>query len=132
MVALLLLLAPAATPAAAQSAPPGAAQIDDSGTPPYENKLLRLSEILGSLQYLRTLCNDAERPIWRGFMARLLDREAGEEEQRRAQLTAAYNRGFRTFASVHANCSQAARMAESRYHREGETLTAEIIARYGN
>ena len=100
--------------------------------PPYEARLLRLAEILGSVQYLRNLCNSEGETSWRESMQALLDSETAGEENRREQLTAGYNRGFRAFASVYTTCTDAALVAEERYRREGATLVAEIVARYGN
>jgi uncharacterized protein (TIGR02301 family) len=100
--------------------------------PPYEDRLLRLAEILGSVQYLRNLCNGEGETTWRETMQALLDSETKNEAGRREVLTAGYNRGFRAFASVYTSCTDAARLAETRYRREGATLVSEIVARYGN
>jgi uncharacterized protein (TIGR02301 family) len=80
--------------------------------PPYEARLLRLAEILGSVQYLRNLCNGEGETAWRETMQALLDSETASEPDRRETLTAGYNRGFRAFASVYASCTDAARLAE--------------------
>ncbi len=100
--------------------------------PPYETKLLRLAEIIGSIQYLRNLCNPEGESGWLESMQALLDSETVGEADRRAQLTAGYNRGFRAFASVYTVCTASALVAEERYRHEGATLIAEIVARYGN
>lgn len=104
----------------------------DQPPPPYEARLLRLAEILGSVQYLRDLCNSEGETAWRESMQKLLDSETAGEESRREQLTAGFNRGFRAFASVYTACTDAALVAEERYRREGATLVTEIVARYGN
>lgn len=117
---------PAETPAV--EAPAAA----PAGVPPYEDRLLRLAEIIGSLQYLRNLCDPAGETEWRRSMEQLLDNETVGEPGRRAKLTAGYNRGYRAFAAVHTTCSDAAIAAEARYRREGEALASEIVARYGN
>lgn len=106
--------------------------VPDLPPPPYEARLLRLAEILGSVHYLRNLCNAEGEAGWRESMQRLLDSETAGEQNRREQLTAGYNRGFRAFASVYTGCTEAARVAEERYRREGATLVTEIVARYGN
>ena len=100
--------------------------------PPYDARLLRLAEILGSVQYLRNLCNPEGETNWRDGMQALLDSETAEEPNRREILTAGYNRGFRSFAAVYSSCTNAANVAEQRYRREGATLVSEIVARYGN
>lgn len=100
--------------------------------PLYDDKLMRLAQILGSLQYLRSLCASSEETVWRETMEKLLDAETSDDSSRREKLTAGYNRGFRAFAAVHTSCSDTAIAAEANYRREGEALTADILARYGN
>lgn len=106
----------------------------ENRTTPYDDRLLRISEILGGIHYLRTLCrqDDSEAEDWRGAMQELLDAETDGEPGRRARLTASFNRGYRSFASVHVQCTAAAAEQEARYRREGATLAAEVVARYGN
>ncbi len=99
---------------------------------PYDDRLGRLSEIIGAVHYLRNLCNVAGEPEWRQSLQALLDTETKEEPKRRARLTAAYNRGYRSFAAVYTSCTPAAVRAEENYRNEGATLATEITARYGN
>lgn len=98
---------------------------------PYDGQLLRLAEVLGSITYLRELCS-APQEDWRRTMRQLLDSDAANEPARRERLTAAYNRGYRSFAAVHTSCTLAARTAEERYRNEGATLATEITSRFGN
>ncbi|TNM66733.1 TIGR02301 family protein [Aliirhizobium smilacinae] len=98
---------------------------------PYDGPLLRLAEVLGSISYLRELCG-APQEDWRRTMRQLLDSDAANEPARRERLTAAYNRGYRSFAAVHSSCTLAARNAEERYRNEGATLATEIASRFGN
>jgi uncharacterized protein (TIGR02301 family) len=65
-------------------------------------------------------------------MQQLLDSETNGEPQRKEKLTAAFNRGYRAFASVYTDCTQAAIVAEERYRNEGATLATEITSRFGN
>lgn len=102
----------------------------DPGDPPYQAKIERLSEILGSVHYLRNLCGDATS-IWREKMDALLTAENPVVE-RRARLVARFNRGYRSFASVYEKCTPAATLALARYTSEGDSLTKEIVLRYGN
>ena len=99
---------------------------------PYDDQLLRLSEILGSINYLRNLCSSATEDDWRTGMQQLLDAETKNEPKRKERLTAAFNRGYRSFASVYTNCTPQAVVAEERYRNEGATLATEITARFGN
>jgi uncharacterized protein (TIGR02301 family) len=99
---------------------------------PYDDKLSRLAEVLGSVHYLRTLCKAETGDKWRLSMQQLLDSEATDEPRRKEKLTAAFNRGYRAFASVYTDCTSAAIMAEERYRNEGATLATEITSRFGN
>lgn len=99
---------------------------------PYDDRLSRFAEIMGSIHYLRGLCDPARAEEWRAGMQSLLDVETRDEPARREALTAAFNRGYRSFASVYTRCTQAAIAAEERYRNEGATLAAEISARFGN
>jgi uncharacterized protein (TIGR02301 family) len=126
----LALPASAASPKAEPAIPEAPA---DAGTPaPYDDKLLRLGEILGSVSYLRHLCAPSDPQDWRLAMQKLLDTETRDEAKRKERLTAAFNRGYRSFASVYTDCTQQAITAEQQYRNEGATLAAEITARYGN
>lgn len=97
---------------------------------PYDAKLLRLAEVLGSLHYLRTLCGEKGNP-WREQMQKMLETEKPEPD-RKAKLVARFNHGYRSFAAVHVACTDTAISAIERYMKEGETLTGEIVVRYGN
>ncbi|MBD8553093.1 TIGR02301 family protein [Rhizobium sp. CFBP 8762] len=99
---------------------------------PYDEQLGRLSEILGSVHYLRTLCKQAAGPDWRQSMQDLLNGETANEEERKARLTASFNRGYRAFASVYTACTPAAIAVEEAYRAKGATLVSEITARFGN
>jgi uncharacterized protein (TIGR02301 family) len=130
-----VLLAFACLPlgAQAQNGPPTGMPVAAAEKPaPYDARLLRLSEILGSVHYLRTLCKDPAADTWRQSMQDLLDKEVQGEAQRRARMTAAFNRGYRTFASVYTVCTPPAVVADQRYRAEGATLASEITARFGN
>jgi uncharacterized protein (TIGR02301 family) len=103
-----------------------------SDSVPYDDKLLRLAEVIGSVHYLRTLCKAADGDQWRAGMQQLLDSETRDEPQRKEKLTAAFNRGYRAFASVYTDCTPSAIVAEERYRNEGATLVTEITSRFGN
>jgi uncharacterized protein (TIGR02301 family) len=125
---LPLVAAQPAKPAAAPTAPPPPAEEKPA---PYDSQLTRLAEVLGSISYLRQLCG-AEQEDWRAMMAKLLDSDTANEPRRRERLTAAFNRGYRSFAAVHTTCTDSARAAEQLYRNEGATLAAEIAGRFGN
>jgi uncharacterized protein (TIGR02301 family) len=98
---------------------------------PYDDRLLRMAEILGSVHYLRNLCNGRETE-WRQLMSALLADETRNEPKRAAKLTAGFNRGYRAFAATYTKCTPQAIAAEEKYRAEGATLATEITARFGN
>ena len=106
------------------------ARAAEPGDPPFQAKLERLSEILGSVHYLRNLCGE-KSAVWRDKMDELLTAENPQPE-RRSRLVARFNRGYRSFASVYGDCTESATLALKNYTREGEGLTKEIVLRYGN
>jgi uncharacterized protein (TIGR02301 family) len=132
--ALLVSVAvPVSSYAASQKPPqPPAPPPQESKPAPYDDKLARLSEILGAVQYLRTLCPSTGPQEWRKAMSDILAADTANEPQRKQRMTAAFNRGYRTFAAVHTSCTPAALSAEEKYRNEGATLAQEITSRFGN
>jgi len=97
---------------------------------PFEEQLLRLAEILGSLHYLRNLCGETGQD-WRGRMESLLEVE-NPDEARRARFVERFNRGYRGFETTYTACTASAVEAIRRYMREGEALTRDTASRFGN
>lgn len=128
----LLVLAGPAMAQGKTTPPPPEEDVPPTVTVPYDDKLARLAEVLGSVHYLRTLCKAPGADEWRNGMQQLLNSETGNEPQRKEKLTAAFNRGYRAFASVYTDCTPAAIVAEERYRNEGATLATEITSRFGN
>jgi len=122
LIAALFALPLAGAPAYAQGSAASAT---------FDNSLTRLSEILGSLHYLRTVCGANEGLKWRNEMSALVDAEAPGGE-RRARMTAAFNRGYRDFQQNYRTCTPAADFAIRRYLAEGAKIAREITARYAN
>ena len=112
--AALVLSVAAALPAAAQ--PSGAAD-----TRPYDERLLRLSEILGAVHYLRELCGANEGQVWRDRMRELMDAE-GSSALRRAKLTRSFNNGYRSYSRTYNSCTPSAQTAISRFLTEGAEI----------
>ncbi|WP_106755387.1 TIGR02301 family protein [Pannonibacter carbonis] len=110
------------------TAPQGWAQAP-ADEPPYERQLLRLSEILGALHFLRPLCARPDEPAWRDQMQALLDAEAADEARKR-RLVERFNHGYRGFASVYHSCTPAARDALTSYVSEGSALVRDVTSRY--
>ncbi|WP_186386905.1 TIGR02301 family protein [Stappia sp. TSB10P1A] len=118
----VLLLAGLGHPALAQVPP----RTDD---PPYEADLMRLSEILGALHYLRPLCGSPDGSVWRDQMEALLEAEVQDDERRR-RFIERFNQGYRGFSSVYLKCTPAAEAALARYIEEGSALTRNVTTRY--
>jgi uncharacterized protein (TIGR02301 family) len=97
---------------------------------PYDDGLVRLSEILGSMHYLRELCGASEGTLWRDQMQGVIDAEQADGE-RLARLVDGFNRGYEGFKSVYRACTPAATIAVDRYMQEGARIARDIAARYG-
>jgi uncharacterized protein (TIGR02301 family) len=121
------------TPASAQgkAKPPAAAAEPVEPPPaPYEAELLRLSEIMGALAYLRDLCGKRDATEWHKQMASLLEAE-GTTKARRARLAGAYNRGFRGFENTYRTCTENAELVIQRYLEEGRKIARDAASRFG-
>jgi uncharacterized protein (TIGR02301 family) len=115
-------------PQQAQTAP----QAPSEGPPPpYEPQMMRLSEILGALSFLRDLCGARDGDEWRAKMSALLEAET-KSGPRRQKLTGAFNRGFRGYEMTYRTCTPNAQVAISRYLDEGSRIARDITYRYGN
>lgn len=128
---LLCLAAPAAAQTPAPAPAPAPAAPPDNATAPYDGELQRLAEILGSLQYLRTVCGAKEGQKWRAEMQALIDAEAPGGERRR-RIVARFNSGYRGFEQTYRTCTPAADLAIRRYLDEGAKIAREVTARYAN
>ena len=100
-------------------------------TSPFQADLERLSEILGALHYLRTICGANEGQKWRNEMQALVDAEAPSGD-RRARMIAHFNRGYRGYQQTYRTCTPAADLVIRRYLEEGSKLIRDVTARYAN
>jgi len=128
---LVIALVTSAQGQRATETPPAAAPQIQGGPAPFEPDLMRLSEILGALQYLRALCGANEGQKWREQMQALLEAEA-QTPDRRNRMVTNFNRGYRSFQQNYRNCTPAANVAVRRYLDEGSKISREITARYTN
>ena len=97
---------------------------------PYEGKMLRIAEVLGSLHYLRNLCGETSNE-WRERMDAIIAAEKPDEAER-LRLVSSFNHGYRAFSDNYVRCTPSALAAIDRYMKEGESLSNELISRYGN
>lgn len=103
-----------------------AAQVVSQDGKPYDDRLLRLSEILGAVHYLRELCGANDGMVWRDRMRELMDAE-GSSALRRARLTRSFNNGYRSYSRTYSTCTGPAQTAIARFLSEGADLADAII-----
>jgi uncharacterized protein (TIGR02301 family) len=101
--------------------------------PPYERQLLRLSEIMGALEWLTSVCGEDSaakaRGQWRARMAALIESE-GATTQRRERLAGGYNRGYQGYEATYRACTPNARLVITRFLDEGGRIARDIGNRY--
>lgn len=109
--------------------PPAASGQDIINSPdskPYDDRLLRLSEILGAVHYLRELCGASDGQTWRDRMKELMDAEASTA-LRRAKLTRSFNNGYRSYSRTYNNCTPSAQTAITRFLAEGAEIADALM-----
>jgi uncharacterized protein (TIGR02301 family) len=95
---------------------------------PYDDKLMRLAEILGAVHYLRELCSANDGQLWREKMKELLDTEGGTAI-RRARLTRSFNQGYRSYRRTYVTCTPTAQSSIERFLAEGIQIGDGLVAR---
>lgn len=95
---------------------------------PYDKELMRLSEILGAVHYLRELCGSEDGQLWRDQMNELISAE-GSSALRRARLTRRFNQGYRSYSRTYNVCTASARTAIERFISEGVELSEGVLKR---
>ncbi len=93
---------------------------------PYDDKLLRLTEILGAVHYLRELCGAGEGQLWRNQMRQLLTAE-GSTALRRARLTRSFNQGYQSYSRTYNTCTPSAKTAIERFIAEAVQVTEDLV-----
>ena len=116
----LLLATAAAWPAFAQPS------VGANDAKPYDERLMRLSEILGAVHYLRELCGANDGQLWRERMRELMDAE-GSSALRRAKLTRSFNNGYRSYSRTYNTCTASAQTAISRFMSEGVQISDGLV-----
>ena len=109
--------------------PPAATPAPPPDTRPYDPQLLRLSEILGALTYLRGVCGAGDADQWRARMQALLEAE-GKPDARRDRLAGAFNHGMQGYALSYRSCTANARFVIQRFLAEGSDLARGLENRY--
>ena len=119
---VLACLAAMAGPVAA--APP--ATTPSKEIKPYDDRLMRLSEILGAVHFLRELCGSNEGQYWRERMEELI-RAEGASALRQARLTRGFNLGYRNYARTYSACTPTALTTINRFMAEGAQISETLV-----
>lgn len=114
VVAAVLWIAATFGPAAGQEAKP------------YDDRLLRLSEVMGAVHFLRELCGNSDGMLWRDRMQDLINAE-GASPTRRLKFTRAFNTGYRSYSRTYATCTPSAQTAIARFLAEGSELADNLV-----
>ena len=112
------------------AAVPGSLRAQEQNTP-YEQKLTRLSEVLGAMHHLRNICGAREGQLWRDQMIRLLDAEA-PSPARRARLVRQFNKGYQTYQRSYQTCTDSANLEASKFASEGAILSQSLAFERAN
>lgn len=108
---------------------PGAALAQGMNTAdskPYDERLMRLAEILGSVHYLRELCESSDGQLWRDRMRELIDAE-GSSALRRARLTRSFNQGYNSYSRTYKTCTPSAQTTITRFMTEGSQIAETLV-----
>lgn len=114
VLATLLALGLAQTPAVAQD------------VRPYDERIMRLAEVLGAVHYLRELCGGNDGQLWRNYMRELMDGEAASA-LRRARMTRSFNNGYRSFSRSYTVCTPSAEAVIAKFIAEGTQLADGLV-----
>lgn len=93
---------------------------------PYDDKLLRLSEILGAVHFLRELCGSEDGQLWRNEMALLIEAE-GASLARRVRFVNSFNKGYRSYRRTYQSCTIGAQQQIGRFMDEGAELAKALV-----
>jgi uncharacterized protein (TIGR02301 family) len=117
--ALLAILLAASATSTASAAPSGDQR-------PYDARLMRLSEILGAVHYLRELCEHKDGMRWRNSINELVKTE-GTTALRRATIARRFNLGYRSYRRTYRNCTPSAKNTIARFFKEAIEISQGLI-----
>ncbi len=120
MFASTMVVAVMTSVAPVSAAPPG------KDAKPYDDRLLRLAEILGAVHFLRELCGANEGQYWRERMDDVM-RAEGSSALRQARLTRGFNQGYRNYARTYSTCTPTAQTAITRFLTEGAQISDALV-----
>ena len=109
---------------AALGLPASAATVGDARS--YDQKLLRLTEILGSVHYLRAVCGADDGQRWREIASELV-RTEGSSALRQATIAQRFNAGYRSYWRTYRRCTPSARNSIARFVKEMREIANDLI-----
>lgn len=110
------------SPASLQNA--AAASVGE--TKVYDARLMRLSEILGAVHYLRELCDGNDGQRWRKAVGDLVKSE-GTTALRRATIAQRFNLGYRSYRRTYRKCTPSAKNTIERFFKEAIEISDALI-----
>lgn len=127
-VALAAMLSVTTPPLLLAQAPPPAppSAFDATDTRPYDDKLIRLSVVIGAVHYLRELCGGNDGQVWRDRMRELIETDKGSA-LRRVKLTKSFNHGYRSYRRTYQSCSPSAQATLTKFLAEGAELSDSLL-----
>ncbi len=99
---------------------------EEQAVKPYDTKLLRLTEIIGAVHYLRELCGSGDGQLWRDQMRGILKAEGGTA-LRRARLSRSFNKGYQSYSRTYKVCTASAKTAIERFLDEGTEIAEDLV-----
>jgi uncharacterized protein (TIGR02301 family) len=119
----LALLIAAAAPATFSTSAVAAATGNQRA---YDDRLMRLSEILGAVHYLRELCGNKDGQRWRNSVNELVKTE-GDTALRRATIAKRFNLGYRSYRRTYRKCTPSAKSTITRFFKEAIEITESLV-----
>jgi uncharacterized protein (TIGR02301 family) len=92
----------------------------------YDPQLMRLSEILGAVHYLRELCQGKDGQRWRDAVNQLIKTE-GNTALRRATIARRFNLGYRGYRRTYRKCTPSAKNTITRFFKEAIEISSGLI-----
>ena len=92
----------------------------------YDSQLMRLSEILGAVHYLRELCQGKDGQRWRDAVNQLIKTE-GNPALRRATIARRFNLGYRGYRRTYRKCTPSAKNTITRFFKEAIEVSSSLI-----
>lgn len=92
----------------------------------YDSQLMRLSEILGAVHYLRELCQGKDGQRWRDAVNQLIKTE-GNTALRRATIARRFNLGYRGYRRTYRKCTPSAKNTITRFFKEAIEVSSGLI-----